>query len=306
MPETLLTPSSIKLFGRVMSSLQYADDTTGGHNPGTVGNNNFLQRQLSYQALRVSTPVEGTTILHHREVILNNYYESVKLGMVVTGNVPVNGGPAQDAFLPGTHIVAITDPGAPAAAAVAGPPPIAARAARPTRFEISIDPLQAGVDFAITLWVLGVNLARIYAFSFEGAVYSIPRPALFIVHGLGTPLDPDHWFGGPRALGNARSRGGSTGHLGERSDMDQSGVAAREWEFSGDASLVYWEYERSDFSIRFDTEAGPFEEILLAAALRIGADSADRSGAGGVQSGAHLSGAHLSGAHLSGAHLRNR
>ncbi len=80
--------------------------------------------------------------------------------------------------------------------------------------------------------------------------------------------------------------------------------------------FVYWEYEKGDFSLRLDTEAGPLEQILLAAALR-GADMADRSGANlGIRSGANLSGANvsganvsganLSGANLSGANLRNR
>ena len=41
MPETLLTPSSVKLYGRVMSSLKYIDDT----GPSEI--NNLLQRQLS-------------------------------------------------------------------------------------------------------------------------------------------------------------------------------------------------------------------------------------------------------------------
>jgi hypothetical protein len=130
--------------------------------------------------------------------------------------------------------------------------------------------------------------ARIYAFSFEGAVYALPKPAIFVVHGGGTKVD-------------------GTG----RTTMDVSGVAAREWEFaaSGNNDLVYWEYEKGDFSIRLDTEAGPFEQILLAVALRAGADMADRSGAQlGVRSGAQLSGAQLSGAQLSGAQLdlRNR
>jgi uncharacterized protein YjbI with pentapeptide repeats len=83
--------------------------------------------------------------------------------------------------------------------------------------------------------------------------------------------------------------------------MDQSGVAAREWEFSADDSLVYWEYEKGDFSLRLDTEAGQFEQILLQAVLRAGADMADR--ATGIRSGASLAGASLAGASLSGASL---
>jgi hypothetical protein len=83
--------------------------------------------------------------------------------------------------------------------------------------------------------------------------------------------------------------------------LDQSGVIAREWEFAGDKALTYWEYEKGDFSIRLDMEAGPFEQILLMAALRAGADMADR--ATGIRSGASLAGASLSGASLSGASL---
>ena len=101
-----------------------------------------------------------------------------------------------------------------------------------------------------------------------------------------------------------------------------SGVVAREWEFRvsrwDNGDFRYWEYEKGDFSIRLDTEAGPFEQILLAAALRAGADMADRSGASAAAqalparvsqrrelSGASLSGASLSGASLSGASLSN-
>ncbi len=172
MPETLLTPSSIKLYGRVVSSIVFNNDTTAG-----PGNNNFLQQQLA------------------------------------TGN---------------------------------------------PRF------------------------ARIYAFSYQGSVYTLPVPSMFLVHGGGTKVD-----------GTART------------DIDESGVAAREWEFSksdSDKDLVYWEYEKGDFSIRFDTEAGPFEQILLLASLRSGADRSDRSGAGlEVRSGAGVSGAGVSGAGVSGA-----
>ena len=86
-------------------------------------------------------------------------------------------------------------------------------------------------------------------------------------------------------------------------------MVAREWEFAAqivggtgpNADLRYWEYEKGDFSIRLDTEAGQFEQILLAAALRAGADMADR--ATGIRSGASLAGASLAGASLSGASL---
>jgi uncharacterized protein YjbI with pentapeptide repeats len=133
--------------------------------------------------------------------------------------------------------------------------------------------------------------AKIYAFSFEGAVYVLPRPTIFLVHTGGTPCDGTN-----------------------RTSMDVSGVAAREWEFakSVGGDLSYWIYEKGDFSLRLETEAGPLEQILLAAALRSGADIADRSGAnvgirsGANVSGANVSGANVSGANVSGANVRNR
>lgn len=113
------------------------------------------------------------------------------------------------------------------------------------------------------------QLARIYGFSFEGRNYDLPKPAIFLVHTNGAPVDlPQH----------------------DRSDVDTSGVIARDWEFAstvgGDgADLRYWEYDKGDFSIRLDIETGPFEQILLEAALRGGPAAA--SGAN-LMSGANL------------------
>ena len=110
----------------------------------------------------------------------------------------------------------------------------------------------------------------------------MPKPAILLVHGPGQPLD-----------------GG-----GNRTTTDQSGVIAREWEFASPTNqdLRYWEYEKGDFSLRLEPEAGPLEQILLQAVARSGADRADRAGAGlEVRSGAGLSGAGVSGAGVSGA-----
>ena len=64
-----------------------------------------------------------------------------------------------------------------------------------------------------------VNFARIYAFSFEGAIYSLPKPSIFLVHGSGLPID--------LAIGN-----------GGRTTTDMAGVVAREWEFSDNEADV--------------------------------------------------------------------
>jgi hypothetical protein len=201
--ETLLTPSSIKLFGRIISSLTYKSDTRGSG----LGDNKFLQRQLE-----------------------------------ANGDNP------------------------------------------PT-------------------------LARIYAFSFEGAYYELPRPPIFLVHGTGTQV----------------------GSWANPSTMAQAGVAARDWDFSGNydpnpdpdlhpaaraaragaapppppppstTDIYYWEYEKGDFSLRFDIEAGPFEQILLQMALRGGAGVSGAGVSGAGVSGVGVSGAGVSGAGVSGA-----
>jgi hypothetical protein len=305
MAETLLTPSSIKLYGRIISSLQYSDDTTlVGGAATTIGNNNFLQHQLAFNAAATPINTTGATQANSREVILATDLGNITPGMVVTGIVPAGGGvSATQAFAPGTHIVSVTRqtegkaaipafPGNPAIPATATTPAypaapatplIPAIPATPASFTLSSDPLGAPANnILMVAWLLGVNFARIYAFSFEGAIYALPRPTLFLVHGAGSTIDAEDWKGG-------------------RSSLDQSGVVAREWEFSGDKHLSYWEYEKGDFSLRLDTEAGPFDQILLAAALRAGADMADR--ATGIRSGASVSGASLSGASLSGASL---
>ena len=204
--ETLLTPSSIKLFGRVVSGLTYDSKTT--ENSG-LGANKFLQKQLE-----------------------------------------ANG---------------------------ENPP----------------------------------TLARIYAFSFEGAYYELPRPPIFLVHGNGTPVG--NWI--------------------NPSTIAEAGVAARDWDFSGNydphhpprpaarsadageptpphprpdskTDIYYWEYEKGDFSLRFDLEAGPFEQILLQMALRGGGGVSGAGVSGAGVSGAGVSGAGVSGAGVSGAGVR--
>jgi hypothetical protein len=258
MAETLLTPSGIKMFGRVMSSLQYYDDTAA------VGYNNFLRKQLA------AAPKEMTVagkILPNRVVELTGKLDSISVGMVVTA---IDSAGKTQVFPPGTHIVSVT----PSAGGKA-------------TFTVSADPLEptsipkSGLSLSLAVWDLGVYLARIYAFSFEGGTYSMPKPAIFVVHGIGKCIDASLFRGG-------------------KSSVDQGGVAAKDWEFAGDADLRYWEYDKGDFSLRLDTEAGPFEQILLQASLRAGA--ADRSGAGlEIRSGAGVSGAGVSGAGVSGA-----
>ncbi|MBV9752194.1 MAG: pentapeptide repeat-containing protein [Hyphomicrobiales bacterium] len=269
MTETLLTPSSVKLYGRVLNDLAYKDDTPA------IGANNFLHQQL---AAKGTIAVIGTTApIPGGGGALSPTVTNVSSVDGLLENMPVNANNAAGA--------AVFD----AKAVIAGNIKAAVPGGAGASFDVNPVPLLAAGPITINAMVL-VQLARIYAFSFEGAIYGMPKPAIFVVHGPGTPIN---FTGGPY-----------------RSNVDQSGVVAREWEFAS-KQVLYWEYEKGDFSLRLDTEAGPLEQILLAAAIR-GADMADRSGAnlgirsGANLSGANLSGANLSGANLSGANLRNR
>lgn len=93
------------------------------------------------------------------------------------------------------------------------------------------------------------TIARIYGFSYEDNYYDLPKPALFLVHGDGE--DAETGVGGnPRA-----SRAPDT--------PDRSGVAAQSYSLADD--LKVWSYDKGDFSVRFDIETGPLEQILLEA-----------------------------------------
>jgi uncharacterized membrane protein YgcG len=134
-------------------------------------------------------------------------------------------------------------------------------------------------------------LARIYAFSFEGAMYELDRPSLFIVHGGGQ--DPD--APGPENADLALL-GRSPGRV------TKTGVGRQSGSFSRDMRV--WVYDKGDFSVRLDVETGSFEHILLAAELD---DDRWSSGgrSGGGRSGSGRSGGGRSGSGRSGSGLSN-
>lgn len=99
------------------------------------------------------------------------------------------------------------------------------------------------------------KLAKIYAFSFEGAFYNLPRPAIFLVHGDGKPIS---------GAGTYDDLKGPT--------MDDSGIPAREFVFETD--VRYWEYDKDDLSLRLDSISGTLDDILIEAALSPTARSA--------------------------------
>jgi hypothetical protein len=292
MTENLLTQSVIKLFGRTMNDLTFTYD------PSTVvtGFNNLLQRQL-YNGYSGSTP---TTITIDNCSVIFDSASGVGTSIVTLNSAPGSNITIDPAYsLTGliygmqiTHATG-TPPVGPSTSILptnSSPivtnisinydpyPPTVALPISNTQgiglFTISVPlvvplialpPAPANPTFTISDVTIKVGtpdqsprLARIYGFSFEGAYYGLPKASIFLVHGPGIPA----------------------GNWDSNSTLEQSGVAAREWDFSGTRKfqdLNYWEYEKSDFSIRLDPEAGPLEQILLAAALRLGADMADRA-----------------------------
>jgi hypothetical protein len=144
------------------------------------------------------------------------------------------------------------------------------------------------------------RFARIYGFSFEGHYYDLPRPTVFLVHGPG--VDPE----GPRPGSTVKDQRISR----NPADADRTGTGGQSGNFADDMRV--WAYDKGDFSVRLDVESGPFDQILLEAALVSSGDETSYSGAHARISGAHarISGAHarISGAHarISGAHARLR
>jgi hypothetical protein len=118
----------------------------------------------------------------------------------------------------------------------------------------------------------GARLARIYAFSFEGHYYDLPKPVIFLVHGAGSD---------PEAVRQPNSRAGRA-----PADADRTGVASSPGSFSEDIRV--WTYDKGDFSLRLDPDSGTLEQILLERCL--GGGSAYGGGAygGGAYGGGAL------------------
>jgi hypothetical protein len=136
------------------------------------------------------------------------------------------------------------------------------------------------------------TLARIYSFSYEGYYYDLPKPAIFVVHGPGVAADLVLKHDPDKRL--ARTPAG----------IDRTGRAEPEQSPSYD--LKVWVYDKGDFSLRLDVESGPFEQILLDAALA--SESLTSAYSGAQARGAQARGAQARGAQarISGAQARIR
>jgi uncharacterized membrane protein YgcG len=123
-------------------------------------------------------------------------------------------------------------------------------------------------------------LARIYVFAFEGALFDLAQPAIFLVHGGGRDPDeplPENADGVVEFIRLARSPG----------SPGITGLGSQAQAFAKD--LRVWIYDKGDFSMRFNVETGPLEQILLAAETSW--DPRDPTGSNGRSSGGRSSGA---------------
>lgn len=130
------------------------------------------------------------------------------------------------------------------------------------------------------------KFARIYAFSFEGAYYELPQPALFMVHGDGDEITPNDL----------------PDEFASRSPTSPSitGLPAADFQFSDD--MRYWSYDKADYTIRLDIESGMFEQVLLD--LMLAGDNFGSGMAGATVRGATVRGATVRGATVRGATVR--
>jgi hypothetical protein len=249
MAETLLSPSGIKLFGRVLLQLRllHSDEYQAYLNDYSAGRKGAAAAAYAAGAA-AAPPMAVNAAVNAAQNFANRQADVQRVG-------------ALDFATAAEYLKPYADK--------------TQSSAKQTRDLIDAAKLIADIPRAFNPVQLGANrflnqqlqdpasrFARIYAFACEGIFYNLPRPALFLVHGPGSPSD----YGDPPT---------------EHTSLETAGVIAKEWEFSalsGHKDLRRWEYDKGDFSIRLDIEAGTFEDVLLAAVMRGGSSlPADRN-----------------------------
>jgi hypothetical protein len=97
------------------------------------------------------------------------------------------------------------------------------------------------------------HFARIYAFTYEGSYYELPRPVIFLVHGDGALVT------------QARKNPPISNPARAPRETDLIGLAAADFDFADE--LRVWSYDKADYTIRLDVDTGMFDDVLLEAAL---------------------------------------
>jgi hypothetical protein len=285
MPETLLSPSNILLFGRIVEDLQIVEPTA------TADITVVAATTHSITQLKGHPTVDGIVLAAADEVLVKNQRSPRRNGVyavagvnanwtrnnVANGAIVVaNGGDIQNGFAWTVRI--IDGIGATARLSI-------------RRYS---EGLRRGENRQLADQLEGASFARIYGFSYGGVYVDLPRAVLLLVHGDGelvTETDAVQRARAPR-------------------EPSLTGFAAADFQFADE--LMVWSYDKADFTIRMDVETGMFEQLLLDAELVPDDMLTSVSGAHARVSGAHarVSGAHarVSGAHarVSGAHARIR
>lgn len=146
------------------------------------------------------------------------------------------------------------------------------------------------------------KLARIYAFSYEGAFYELPAPTIFVVHGDGD--SPTSWKDPGGGLGPPDRDQNAPGGLASRTpnNPDLSGVAAADFQLADD--ILVWPYDKADYSVRMDVMTGQLEQILLDIYFEVEAPMvAGGRVAGGRVAGGRVAGGRVAGGRVSGGRV---
>lgn len=114
------------------------------------------------------------------------------------------------------------------------------------------------------------QLARIYAFAFEGVLCDLMRPAVFLVHGDGEDPSEEAVAADERS---ARQPGWS----------GRTGVGVLPAHFSKDMRV--WVYDKNDFTMRLDVDTGDFTDLLIGPEIAMRDPMAASSGMLARQSG---------------------
>jgi hypothetical protein len=132
------------------------------------------------------------------------------------------------------------------------------------------------------------KFARIFAISYEGKFYTLSAPAIFLVHGEGTEIAD---AGLPIRAAAAGGQTDDSGLIAKSFDFERSGDPTKPGDLQPGHAVVFWEYDKGDFSLRIEIASGTFEEILLGAEVEAqmqisGAARMQAGGAARMQTGA--------------------
>ncbi len=109
------------------------------------------------------------------------------------------------------------------------------------------------------------QLAKIFAFAYQNEIYELAKPAIFLVHGPGIPVE------GPFVTGDREVFLRKVPAFTSR-----SGVVGQRGSFSHE--ILVWMYHRADFTLRLDIESGSFDNLLLAMEMGGAIDIASMQG----------------------------